>query len=52
MKNIKIGTVFGAIALILGAVADYFNGKQMEYEVRETVNEELDRRLNADNDNA
>lgn len=40
----KPGTMFGIIALILGGIADYFNGKQMETEAREIVREELERR--------
>lgn len=51
MNKIKPGTLFGVIALLLGAVADYFNEKQMSYEVRDVVNEELDRRLGASNGN-
>lgn len=43
MFKIKPGMMFGCLAMLLGAAADYFNGKQMETEVRETVNEELKR---------
>lgn len=42
--KIKPGMLFGGIALVLGAIADYFNEKQMEVEVRDAVKEELDRR--------
>lgn len=42
--KIKPGMLFGGIALVLGAIADYFNEKQMEIEVRDAVKEELDRR--------
>lgn len=47
--KIKAGTIFGALALLLGLAADYFNGRQMEAEVRDTVNEELEKRLNEQN---
>lgn len=43
MFKIKPGTMFGGMALVLGVLADYFNSKQMEVEVREAVNEELER---------
>ncbi len=43
MFKIKPGMMFGGLALLLGALSDYFNGKQMETEVREAVNEELTR---------
>ena len=47
----KPGTTFGIIALLLGGIADYFNGKQMEAEAREIVREELERHGISQNDN-
>lgn len=50
MFHLGIGGIFGAISLVLGLLADYFQSVQMEKDIQDQVDEAIRARLGDEQD--